>query len=318
MLAGILLFGGSGAQAGTVVTESDGACRLSNGRVEAVFRGEGAFDIEKLVLNGHSVLDPGTNATPWILWYKGPQGENPELKPEHAVYQGAEIRRDEGAATLVFTWQLTLDYSSKTYPVRMYVTLCDDEELLRWSLEADLPEGWMVTDLHFPRLEIRRPADGRILTTEGWGVEKPLDITTFEARYPSHASAMQFLIVHNADGAFYYGTEDRRGCGKTYSARCSHETVLLSDAIPAVAPNESERKPNTGETRAPPETPIIINAESSLPRSGWCCKAYEKRIENTLAHESPIIAISTSIAHNASSPNSSRNAPTATSILTRK
>ena len=235
MLAGILLFGGSGAQAGTVVTESDGACRLSNGRVEAVFRGEGAFDIEKLVLNGHSVLDPGTNATPWILWYKGPQGENPELKPEHAVYQGAEIRRDEGAATLVFTWQLTLDYSSKTYPVRMYVTLCDDEELLRWSLEADLPEGWMVTDLHFPRLEIRRPADGRILTTEGWGVEKPLDITTFEARYPSHASAMQFLIVYNADGAFYYGTEDRRGCGKTYSARCSHETVLLSDAIPASA-----------------------------------------------------------------------------------
>ena len=82
---------------------------------------------------------------------------------------------------------------------------------------------------------IERPEDGRIITTEGWGVEKPLDIATFEARYPSHASAMQFLVVHNAEGAFYYGTEDRRGCGKTYSAQCTPTTVALSDAIPASA-----------------------------------------------------------------------------------
>lgn len=65
--------------------------------------------------------------------------------------------------------------------------------------------GWLVTDLKFPNVVIERPEDGRIITTEGWGVEKPLDIATFEARYPSHASAMQFLVVHNAEGAFYYG-----------------------------------------------------------------------------------------------------------------
>ena len=46
---------------------------------------------------------------------------------------------------------------------------------------------------------------------------------------------MQFLVVHNAEGAFYYGTEDRRGCGKTYSAQCTPTTVALSDAIPASA-----------------------------------------------------------------------------------
>ena len=233
--AGLLLVSMAFAQAKTIVSASDGNCRLSNETVEAVFRGSESFDIEKLVLNGHPVLQAGTNKAPWVLVYKGPQGENPELKPEHAVYEGAEIRHDKGAETLVFTWQLTLDYSSVKYPVRMYVTLPDDGELLQWNLEADLPAGWMVTDLQFPRVVIDRPADGKIITTEGWGVEKSLDIATFEARYPSHASAMQFLVVHNGDGAFYYGTEDGRGCGKTYSARCTRQTVTFSDAIPASA-----------------------------------------------------------------------------------
>ena len=91
----------------------------------------------------------------------------------------------------------------------MYVTLPDGGELLQWNIEADLPAGWLVTDLKFPNVVIERPEDGRIITTEGWGVEKPLDIATFEARYPSHASAMQFLVVHNAEGAFYYGRPPR-------------------------------------------------------------------------------------------------------------
>lgn len=219
----------------TSVQQNDGDYTLSNGTVEAVFSGDKSFDIKQLTLNGHSVTDAGMNTAPWILYYKGPQGENPELMPEHAVYEGVTARDDAAGKTLIFTWQLTLDYSPVKYPVRMYVSLPDAGELLQWNLEADLPAGWMVTDLKFPRITIHRPAEGRIITTEGWGVEKALDIETFEARYPSHASAMQFLVVHNSDGAFYYGTEDRRGCGKTYSAQCSRSTVTFSDAIPASA-----------------------------------------------------------------------------------
>lgn len=203
--------------------------------MEAVFSGQGRFDIEKLTLNGKSVLGAGANLAPWILYYKGQQGENPCLMPEHAAYDGAAIRDDDEGKTLVFTWQLTLDYSAERYPVRMYVSLPDGANWLRWNIEADLPEGWMVTDLEFPRIAIDRPAGGKVLTTEGWGVEKPLDIATFEARYPSHASSMQFIVVHNPEGAFYYGTEDRRGCGKTYSAQCTRDEVIFSDAVPASA-----------------------------------------------------------------------------------
>lgn len=235
LVAGLLLHTQIFAQDKTAASRTGEDYTLSNGAVEAVFSGSGSFDIEKLVLNGKQVVGAGKNETPWILIYKGPQGENPELKPEHAVYRGVQVRDDAQAKTLVFTWELTLDYSPVKYPVRMYVTLPDGGELLQWNIEADLPAGWLVTDLKFPNVVIERPEDGRIITTEGWGVEKPLDIATFEARYPSHASAMQFLVVHNAEGAFYYGTEDRRGCGKTYSAQCTPTTVALSDAIPASA-----------------------------------------------------------------------------------
>lgn len=223
------------ARCQTAVSRTGDDYTLSNRYVEAVFGAGKVFGIKKLVLNGRSVAPEGQNDRPWSLVYKGPQGENPELLPEHAVYEGVGVRDDAGAKTLVFTWQLTLDYSPVKYPVRMYVTLPDGGELLQWNLEADLPAGWLVTDVKFPRIVIDRPAAGKVITTEGWGVEKPLDIATFEARYPSHASAMQFVLVHNGDGALYYGTEDRRGCGKTYSVQCTHKTVVFNDAIPASA-----------------------------------------------------------------------------------
>ena len=223
------------ARCQTAVSRTGDDYTLSNRYVEAVFGAGTVFGIKKLVLNGRSVAPEGQNDRPGALVYKGPQGENPELLPEHAVYEGVGVRDDAGAKTLVFTWQLTLDYSPVKYPVRMYVTLPDGGELLQWNLEADLPAGWLVTDVKFPRIVIDRPAAGKVITTEGWGVEKPLDIATFEARYPSHASAMQFVLVHNGDGALYYGTEDRRGCGKTYSVQCTHKTVVFNDAIPASA-----------------------------------------------------------------------------------
>ena len=134
--AGLLLLAAQTfAQGTTRATRSGDNYTLSNGAVEAVFSGQGRFDIEKLTLNGKSVLGAGANLAPWILYYKGPQGENPCLMPEHAAYDGAAIRDDDEGKTLVFTWQLTLDYSAERYPVRMYVSLPDGSELLRWNIE---------------------------------------------------------------------------------------------------------------------------------------------------------------------------------------
>lgn len=138
LVAGLLLHTQIFAQDKTAASRTGEDYTLSNGAVEAVFSGSGSFDIEKLVLNGKQVVGAGKNETPWILIYKGPQGENPELKPEHAVYRGVQVRDDALAKTLVFTWELTLDYSPVKYPVRMYVTLPDGGELLQWNIEAYL------------------------------------------------------------------------------------------------------------------------------------------------------------------------------------
>ena len=156
LVAGLLLHTQIFAQDKTAASRTGEDYTLSNGAVEAVFSGSGSFDIEKLVLNGKQVVGAGKNETPWILIYKGSQGENPELKPEHAVYRGVQVRDDAQAKTLVFTWELTLDYSPVKYPVRMYVTLPDGGELLQWNIEADLPAGWLVTDLKFPNVVIER------------------------------------------------------------------------------------------------------------------------------------------------------------------
>ena len=43
--------------------------------------------------------------------------------------------------------------------------------------------------------------------------------------------------------------------------------------IPATCPNWSASNPINGVMSAPPETPIIINAEISLSNSARCCNA---------------------------------------------
>ena len=149
LVAGLLLHTQIFAQDKTAASRTGEDYTLSNGAVEAVFSGSGSFDIEKLVLDGKQVVGAGRNETPWILIYKGTQGENPELKPEHAVYRGVQVRDDAQAKTLVFTWELTLDYSPVKYPVRMYVTLPDGGELLQ--LEATQA----ANNLDEAQLEIR-------------------------------------------------------------------------------------------------------------------------------------------------------------------
>ncbi|MCI7754778.1 MAG: hypothetical protein MSS18_00270, partial [Phocaeicola vulgatus] len=86
-LAALLLAGTSvSAKNGTRTMCSDNGITLANDHVEAVFSTKEAFDIERLRLDGREQIEAGKNRTPWILYYKGTQGESPELKPEHAVY----------------------------------------------------------------------------------------------------------------------------------------------------------------------------------------------------------------------------------------
>lgn len=39
-----------------------------------------------------------------------------------------------------------------TCPVRILVTLGKDAELPEWRIEAEMPEGWVITESEFPVL----------------------------------------------------------------------------------------------------------------------------------------------------------------------
>ena len=136
------------ARCQTAVSRTGDDYTLSN-RYGGRFRRGKVFGIKKLVLNSRSVAPKERPAVGTRL--QRPAGRESRVAARTRCLRGSRGPRDDvGAKTLVFTWQLTLDYSPVTYPVRMYVTLPDGGELLQWNLEADLPAGWLVTDVNFP------------------------------------------------------------------------------------------------------------------------------------------------------------------------
>jgi hypothetical protein len=205
---------------------------LSNGKVKITFAQGNKFDITSMILNGHKVIDnAGLNTEPWALTYVGPQGENPELLPSHAVYEGCKSIQSGDTSKLQFTWLLTLSYSISVN-VKMTVSLPKDSELAYWDIEAGTPQGWIIRETQFPRITVNRPTDGKLITSAGWGNEYELKEKTFESNYPSWSGSMQLMLLHNTEGAFYYSTQDRNACGKRFEAIVEGEKVtLLTDVI---------------------------------------------------------------------------------------
>lgn len=211
-----------------LVEETADAVKVGNGSVELIVPKGKAFNIQSMKLNdGEEMVVPSTNAIPWVLTYKGIQGENPMLFPEHGVYKGYEVIQNDTSASVVFVWDMRLSYEKRMYPIRMKVTATDHSELLYWDLTADLPKGWVISKAQFPRIAVVRPKDGKMITSAGWGNE--FDMATggaYKVTYPSCTGSMQLLLMHNGEGSFYYATEDRNACGKELRP-CVEARVLL-------------------------------------------------------------------------------------------
>lgn len=204
-------------------------CVLDNGKIRAVFHSGDTFTVEEIVMDGHKVAGSGSFAF-WDLTLLGPMGETPVYRPKVARYQGAVKKHDQGVQSYCFTWFLRLDYSRGNYPLRAVVSLPDDGDRLYFNLEAELPDGWMVTNVTYPELTLCRPEGAKVIIPEGWGLEAPLSAAGHKAIYPT--SAMQFLMVHNADGALFFGTEDPSGSRKVYGVDGNVDMHLSLD-VPA-------------------------------------------------------------------------------------
>ena len=144
---------------------------LKNDRAELVFSGGKTFLFESYRSEGAEMLPAGGSAThPWRLVYRGVNGENPNLLPRNGYYDGGERLDTLGMAALRVTWRVHLD-GGPARAVRVTVALGADSELPEWRLDADLPEGWVLTEAEFPRIAVARPRDAKgILPVGAFGL----------------------------------------------------------------------------------------------------------------------------------------------------
>jgi len=209
-------------------SETASELTIGNGLVELTFPKASDFDIKSIKMGGRSLLSKtGLNTVPWILTYQGKKGENPVLFPSYGEYKGYTINKEDSGVSVVFKWDMKLSYEA-VYSILMTVAIPNNSDLIHWDIKAELPEGWIITKTQFPRITIDTPADGKMITSAGWGNEYDIKAGgSYVENYPSHSGAMQLLIMHSPNGSFYYATEDRNACGKEIKAVCGDKTMTF-------------------------------------------------------------------------------------------
>jgi hypothetical protein len=159
---------------------------------------------------------PGTGSAthPWVITFRGPNGETPSLQSRYGFYDGGVHTTTVGGGKLVFTWRVLLG-AGEPSPVRMTVTLGAESELPEWTLEADLPEGWLVNETEFPRIAVPRPDGAKGILPVGYGTEYTIGTSgQLQSRYPSGTGTMQLVMMHHEGGTVYFAAKDMGGSNK--------------------------------------------------------------------------------------------------------
>lgn len=157
----------------------------------------------------------------WSMTLLGPNGENPVMTTDYAAYQGI----GHTDSTLVIAWNLIV--AGKECRVAAKVSL--DENLPAWSIKADFPDGWTVTEIEFPIIRAPRPEGGRAIIPAGYGAEYELPTTgALTSRYPSVTGGMQFIMTHSDAGCQYMAALDTEGNGKYFQLKGAGENLIFS------------------------------------------------------------------------------------------
>jgi len=246
----------------TLLKKEEGKIVLDNGVMHLSFSDGNQFKVLEMSDKRTSWLPEG--GMPGFLWQitlKGPNGINPLLDPSNGVYEGVEIKEnDKERASLVFKWKMRLS-KDIYYPVRVLVSLENNSKLSQWEIETDLPAGWIVSRVDFPRLYIKRPETSKIIMPEGWGVEYDLSsLDNYAAQYPSHSGIMQLMCMHNGLNTLYFATHDKGASIKTFRAKGAGPLAVLSSEI---VTSEAWTPAQGGTFRLPWKTSVGLHPD------GW-------------------------------------------------
>jgi len=213
----------------TSASHDKGVYVIENGKVRMEFSDGGKFSIKRFDFAGKNILPAGgSEIAPWVITYKGLNGENPELNPAFGEYEGVKVLNDGDSRSLIFSWGMHLD-NTRLFPVRMEVTLGNEAEMPEWKISADLPEGWVVTKLEFPRITIARDSSDKVILPYGYGIEfKTSDVASYNSVYPSYSGGMQLVLMHNGDGTVFYSTRDKKACSKKFDIKCGKGKAIFS------------------------------------------------------------------------------------------
>ncbi len=131
--------------------------------------------------------------------------------------------------SLHFEWEFV--NQEVTGGVHATVKLDNSTNLTEWDLSVDIPDGWTVLDVVFPRVRLVKHGGMNLISPRNWGVRYELDgLSSFTHSniYPSSQATVQMMALNRNKNAFYFATHDRNANMKTFTAQVSPANVVLS------------------------------------------------------------------------------------------
>ncbi len=173
----------------------------------------------------------GSTAHPWEVTFLGPKGETPVLQPKFTVYKGGHAEEKDGVQTATFTWNMVLDNAQ--WPLTIHISLGPDDEMPRWTMEAELPEGWVLTQADYPRITVKRlEGETKGILPYGYGIEYDMPTSDqLRSCYPSATGMMEMVLMHNGKSTVYFAADDREGCNKYLGMKGEKDKVTFYQSV---------------------------------------------------------------------------------------
>ena len=206
---------------------------ISNSHVEMRWGGSPKnYFFRYFYFDGLNILpSSGSTAHPWEVTLLGPKGETPVLQPKFTVYKGGYAQEKDGVQTASFTWNLVLENAQ--WPLTIHISLGPDDEMPRWTMEADLPEGWILTQADYPRITVKRlEGETKGILPYGYGIEYDMPVADqLRTCYPSATGMMQMVMMHNGESTVYFAADDREGCNKYLAMKGENDRVTFYQSV---------------------------------------------------------------------------------------
>lgn len=188
------------------------------------------WHFKSFVMDGHEILPAGGTKTPaWMVDCLGPRGEAPSIQPRFTYFRGGELSEDGRSVT--FRWDLVLEREAR-WPLLVTVSLPAEDSLPEWSISAELPAGWKISSLEFPRISVSRPDGVKGILPVGYGAEYNIG-GMIQAHYPSCTGGLDLVMAYAPSGTLYFSPKDYQACDKYLQIRGDGNTLTFVQKLDA-------------------------------------------------------------------------------------